>query len=62
MRNLLLLILVFLSGCAANYLRVTEYDGSIIQGGVVGCQVSQKGEVTGILIYDGEHCQYTSEK
>jgi hypothetical protein len=61
MRNTLMLLLVFLPGCAENYLRVTEYDGSIIQGGVVGCQISQKGEVSGTLVYDGEHCQYTSE-
>lgn len=57
---------VFMTGCATNQLRITEYSGTTIpipgmNAAAGGCQVSQEGVVTGRLVYIGEKCQYDSQ-
>ena len=62
MRNLSLISLVILVGCAyPNEIRVTEYGAGAtlitpITGEVGGCRVVTKGSVKASVTYDGEKC------
>jgi len=61
-----LLVLLLISGCAQNMLRVTEYKGSAlpipgVNAAAGGCVIQGRGEITGRLVYEGENCQFDSE-
>lgn len=65
-KTLLLATLLILSGCASNYVRITEYGASTTRIPFVpvragGCQLSIEGTLTGRLIYQGETCSYDSD-
>lgn len=62
MRSLTLVLLALMTGCAGNYLRVTEYsaDGSAVAlftGAADGCAVNLEGDFSKWTItYDGTNC------
>lgn len=69
--KLLIIALVFLTGCSTltspdNEIRVTEYGGEgnyLMQasGQVAGCRAVQVGEVKGCMRFKGETCSFKSD-
>jgi len=65
MKNLSLLILALMMGCAGREIRITEYEGTIDVLGdgvkISGCRITADGAMPDNLIikFDGEDCQVT---
>ena len=57
-----MLLLLFLTGCAPNYVRIIKMSGNYFTGRADGCQVETKGSMKNISVtYEANSCSVIIE-